>query len=68
MVGYDEYEKGYNLFDPSSQKTFIDISVQFREDIMEDVERVEGDCSHAPLNDDVSDVSIYYFSDSDMQY
>ena len=27
MVGYVEYENGYKLFDPSSQKTFIERSV-----------------------------------------
>ena len=34
---------------------------------MQEVELVEGDCSHPPLNDDVSDVSISDFSDSDME-
>ena len=29
MVGYSEHEKGYKIFDPSSQKTFIERSVQF---------------------------------------
>ena len=55
MVGYVEYEKVYNLFDPSSQKTFIEISVQFEEDPMQEIELVKGDFSHPPLNDDVSD-------------
>ena len=59
MAGYYEYEKGYNIFDPSSQKTFIERSVQFEEEPMQEVELVEGDCSHPPLNDDVSDVSIF---------
>ena len=67
MVVYDEYENGYKLFDPSYHKTFIERSVQFKEDPMQEVELVEGDCWHPPLNDDVSDVSIYYFSDSNME-
>ena len=35
---------------------------------MQDVELVEGDCSHPPLDDDVSDVSISYFYYSNMEY
>ena len=35
---------------------------------MQEDELVEGDCSHPPLNDDVSDVHLYYFSDSDIEY
>ena len=35
---------------------------------MQEVELVEEDCSHPPLNDDVSDVSISDFSESDMEY
>ena len=38
MVVYDEYAKGYKLFDPSSQKNFIERSVQFREELMEETE------------------------------
>ena len=68
MVGYYEYEKWYKIFDPSSQKTFIERSVQFEEEIMQEVELVEGDCSHSPLNDDVRDVSISNFYDYDMKY
>ena len=68
MVGYAKYSKGYNIFDPSSQKTFIQRIVQFKEERMQEVELVEGDCSHSPLNDDVSDVFISDFSDSDMEY
>ena len=68
MGGYDEYAKGYKLFDPSSQKTFIERSVQFKEEPMQEIELVKGDCSHPPLNDDVSDDSLSNFSDSDMEY
>ena len=45
MVGYAEYAKGYNIFDPSSQKTFIERSVQFEEELMQEVKLIEGDCS-----------------------
>ena len=31
MVGYVEYSKGYKILDPSSQKIFIEKSVQFEE-------------------------------------
>ena len=35
---------------------------------MQEGELVEGDCSHPPLNDDVSDVSIFFiFYDYDME-
>ena len=68
MVGYVEYAKGYKLFHPSSQKTFIERSVQFKEEPMQEVQLVEGDCSNPPLNDDESDVYVYYFYDSYMEY
>ena len=67
MVGYSEYEKGYNLFYHSSHKIFIKISVQFEEEHMQEVELVEGGFSHPPLNDDVSDVYLSDFYDSDME-
>ena len=35
---------------------------------MQEIELVKGDCSHPPLNDDVSDDSLSNFSDSDMEY
>ena len=43
MVGYAAYSKGYNIFDPSSQKTFIKRSVQFKEDSMQEIELAQGD-------------------------
>ena len=67
MVGYDEYAKGYKLFDPLSQEKIIEINVQFEEEPMQEVKLVEGDCSHPLFNDDVSDVSISHFYDSDME-
>ena len=68
MVGYAEDAKGYKLFDPSSQKTFIERSVQFQEEPMQEIELVKGDCSHLPLNDDVSDDAFYEFYKYDMEY
>ena len=72
MVGYVEYEKGYKLFDPSSQNTLIERSVQFEEELMEETEFAQGGCSHPPLQDDVSDdyisdifySNIYEYDDS----
>ena len=61
MVGYGEYEKRYKLFYPSSQKKFIERSVQFKDDLMQDTELAQGECSHPPLHDDVSDESFSYF-------
>ena len=66
MFGYSEYAKGYKLFDPSSQKTFIERSVQFEEDLMQETELDHGECSHPPLHDDVNDESFSHFSDSDI--
>ena len=34
MVGYAEYENGYKIFDPSYYKSFIERSVQFKEEPM----------------------------------
>ena len=55
MVGYVKYEKGYNLFDPSYQKTFIKRSLQIEEDIMQEIELAQGECSNPPLHDEVND-------------
>ena len=63
MVGYVEYAKEYNLFDPSYQKIFIERSVQFEEEPMQEIELVKGECSHLPLHDDVSDDYLSNFSD-----
>ena len=60
MVVYVEYSKGYNIFYPSSQNTFIEISMQFEEELMPDIELAPGECSSSPPEDDVSDE---YFSD-----
>ena len=68
MLGYVEYAKGYKLFYHSSHKTFIERSVQFEEDPMQEIELVKGDCSHPPLNDDVGDDSLFDFSNSNMEY
>ena len=42
MVGYAEYENGYKIFDPSYYKSFIERSVQFKEDPMQEIELVKG--------------------------
>ena len=68
MTIYSEYAKGYNLFDPSYQNTFIDRSVQFQEDPMQEADPEERECSHIPRNGDVNDVSISEFYDYDMEY
>ena len=64
MVGYAEYAKGYNLLDPSSHKILIERSVQLEEETMQEIKLVKGECSHPPLNDDVSDDYFSDFSDS----
>ena len=64
MVGYAEYSKGYNLFDPSSQKTFSEMSVQYEEESMQQIELVKGEGLHPPLHYDVSDDYLSYVSDS----
>ena len=66
MVVYAEYVKGYNLFHISSQKTFIERSVQFEEDPMQEIELVEGECSNPPLHDDVSNDNYFNFFYSDI--
>ena len=63
MVGYDDYANLYKLFDPSSQKKFIERSVHFEEEPMLEIELDKGECSHSPLHDDVSDDSSSNFSD-----
>ena len=68
MVGYDEYEKGYNLFDPSSHKKFIERSVQFEEEPMQEIKLAQAECSNPPLHDDVSDDYSSYFSYIDINY
>ena len=61
MVGYSKYENGYNLFYPSSHKKFIERSVQFEEEPMQETELDKGEWSHPPPHDDVSDDYISYF-------
>ena len=70
MVVYSKYSKVYNHFYRSSQKTFIGRSVQFEEDPMQEIELAQGDCSHPPLHDDVSDYYSYdfFYSDIDDDY
>ena len=63
-----KYEKGYNIFYPSSHKKFIEISAQFEEEPMHEIELVKGECSHTPINDYVSDDYFSEFYDSNMEY
>ena len=59
MVGYGEYKNGYNIFDPSTQNTFIERSAQFEEEVIPDLEIAPGECSSPPPQDVVSDE--YFF-------
>ena len=68
MVVYAEYEKGYKLFDPSSQNNFIEMSVQFKEELMEETKFAQGECSNPPLQDDVSDEFIFDIFDISDSY
>ena len=63
MVGYGEDTKGYKLFDTSTHKTFIEISVQFNEEIIPYFELAPRECSSPKHQDDVSDDSISDISD-----
>ena len=45
MVGYGEDTKGYNVFYPSTQNTFIERNVQFEEEAIPDFELALGECS-----------------------
>ena len=63
MLGYGEDKKGYKLFDPSTPKNFIEISVQFEEKIIPYFELALGECSSPQHQDDVSDDSISVISD-----
>ena len=42
------------------------MSVQFKEEPMQEIELVQGDCSHPPLHDDVSDNYSYNIYDYDI--
>ena len=66
MVGYSEYTKGYNIFDPSTQSTFIERSLHFEEEIIQDFETALGECSSPQHQDDVSDDSLYDNYDFEM--
>ena len=64
MVGYGEYTKGYNLFDTSTGKTFVERSVKFKEEPILDFELAPGDCSSPQPFEDVSDDKCSIFSDN----
>ena len=52
---------------PNLRKMFIERSVQFEEEPMQEIELVKKECSHPPLHDDVSDDYLYNFYDSDIE-
>ena len=54
MVGYGEETNGYNLFYPSTLKTFIERSVQFKEEPIPYFELTQGECSSPQHHDEVS--------------
>ena len=68
IIGYAEYSNGYKKFYPSSHKIFIERSVQFKKEPMQEIKLVQGDCSHPPLRDDLSDDYSYDFSDCYVDY
>ena len=43
MVGNGEDTMGYKIFDTSTHKTFIEMSVQFKEEIIPDFELAPGE-------------------------
>ena len=63
MVGYGEDTKGYNLFDSSILKAFIERSVQFEEEIIPYFELAPREFSSPQHHDEVSNDSSYDFSD-----
>ena len=63
MVVNGEDTKVYNLFDTSTLNTFIERSVQFKKEIIPYFELAPGECYSPQHHDDVSNDSIFYFSD-----
>ena len=63
MVAYGEETKGYNLFDTSTLKTFVERSAKFEEEPIPDFELAPGDCSSPQPFEDVSDGRhmLYFF-------
>ena len=73
MFGYVEDTKGFKLFETSTLKTFIEISVQFEEEPIPDFDLALGECSSPRQFDDVSDDSCSVFynipeDDMDVDY
>ena len=64
MVGYGEEKNGYNLFETSTLKTFIERSVQFEEEPIPDFELAPRECSSPQHLDEVSYDSCSTFSDN----
>ena len=63
MVGYGEDTKCYKIFDTSTLKTFVEISVQFVEEPIPYFELAPRECSSLQQFDDVSDDSCSVFYD-----
>ena len=63
MVGCGEENKGYNLFDTSTCKKFVERSLKFVEEPIPDFELAPGECSSPQPFEDVSDDECYIFSD-----
>ena len=64
MVGYGEDTKGYNIFEISTGKNFVERSVKFEEEPIPDFELASGDCSSPQPFEDVSDYTCSVFSDN----
>ena len=69
MVGHGEDTKFYNIFYPLTKNTFIEISVQFEEEVIPYFELAPRECSSPQNHDDVSDEStsdFYEIYDNEM--
>ena len=61
MVGYGEETKGYKLFETSTCKTFVEISVKFKEEPIPEFKHAPGDFSSPQPFEDVSDDTCSFF-------
>ena len=67
MVGYGGDTKGFNLYDTSTGKTFVERSVKFEEEPIPDFELAPWDCSSPqPLEDVSDDTCSVYSNNSDL--
>ena len=67
FVGYSEYSKGYNLINLSTNKSFIEISVQFKEEPLAAIEVGESSSPPQPLivSEETNEFTDYDMSDND---